>query len=1180
MHWFPRFTSKLRLRCWCAAAVTTWLVCGPAAAFAQLPQARLYSVFPCGGKAGTTFDLELTHAADLDEADRLVFNHPGITAVSKTRDAGGRKEPVGNTFSVTIGAKVPSGVYELYAGGLFGLSNPRTFVVGSQSEAREVEPNNDLDRANPLPLNSVVNGTINGETDVDVFRFAGKKGQRFVASCRAVDLDSRLSPVLELTDESGRRLGYARQEVRHDPLVDAVLPADATYFLKVHDFLYRGGPEYGYRLSAGSIPHIDFILPPAGVAGSTAKYTLLGRNLPGGEPTTVKVDGHRLEKCEVEITLPATAPLAPAHTTLRSLDAGMGVVSYVARTPFGESNPVLIALTRSAPILEREPNDTPQTAQEMSAPGEFVGQFQAPGDTDFVKFHAREGQVFYIDVFADRIGSQADPYLVVEQVERNAKGQESVTRMTAVDDDNSNIAPAVFDTRTDDPSYRFQAPADGAYRIMLRDRTFESRGDPRLVYRLSIRPEEPDFQLVVLPQYPKRGTVQAVSTWALGLRKGDSRDVQILVIRKDGFREPIEVRAEGLPKGVTCRGSALASNAKTGELIFTAAEDAPEASGLIRVYGTATLPDPKRASALSATEQRLATAKETAAKAADARSFGERAARKADELLTLNRELAETDRKNATFAKAVADAEAALASAAKSVEALKRRQVEADHQLVEVQRERDVAAPRKVTHEAIPGSIVWSAEATVPAVSRLGQSLALSVMKESASFHLSSEMARLEVNQGRQILLPLKLARRNGFDADVAMTLAGLAPGNLNIQNTPFPKGKSEDLLRLFVAKGTRAGTYAIYWNLQAPVSYRRNPFAVERAERDLSAAAKADTDAAAQAKSLTEARDRANKKQSECMAAIKPLRTRLTKLEQSLASAQRALAATAEKNAVNKLAAKTSEAETAAETAAQIADFARKAADETAANAKSASPQAQPELQARAAEARRLADELRKNADDALAKVGPPRPVVAAVDPKPAESLRHVKKLADEVESTRRKLAVAEAALKAANESKQQAESLAAAATEKSKQLAAARKAVDARVAEAKKVAAPQSLTDFAPSTPILLTIKNAPIDVSASVPKGGELKRGTRLDVKVKVRRSRGFKGPVTVGLPLPPGVTGLKAEAVSIPAAKSDAVLTIAAERSAAPGAVANLVIRGAADFEGKAEVDAPITLKVVP
>src|SRR5580704_13195299 len=584
--------STRRNRCfsvqpWCAAACALWLVHCASPAFAQLPQARLYSIFPGGGKAGTTFDLELTRSEDLDEADRLVFNHPGITAVPKTRDAAGRKESTPNTFSVTIAPNVPSGVYELYAGGLFGLSNPRTFIVGSQSEAREVEPNNDLDRANPLPLNATINGAIGADTDVDVYRFEGKKGRRFVAFCRAADLDSRLSPVLELTDDAGRRLAHARQELRRDPLVDAVLPADATYFLKVHDLTYRGGPEYVYRLSAGSIPHIDFIMPPAGVAGSTAKYTLFGRNLPGGEPSTVAVDGHRLEKCEVEITLPATAPLAPAHTTLRSLDAGMGVVSYVAKTPFGESNPVLIALTRSAPILEREPNDTPQTAREMSAPGEFVGQFQAPGDTDYVTFHAREGQVFYIDVFADRIGSQADPYLVVEQVERNAKGQESVTRLTAVDDDNSNIAPAVFDTRTDDPSYRFQAPADGTYRIMLRDRTFESRGDPRLVYRLSIRPEEPDFQLVVLPQYPKRGTVQAVSTWALGLRKGDSRDVQILVIRKDGFREPIEVRAEGLPKGVTCRGSALAANAKTGELIFTAAEDAPESAAFVHVFGTA-----------------------------------------------------------------------------------------------------------------------------------------------------------------------------------------------------------------------------------------------------------------------------------------------------------------------------------------------------------------------------------------------------------------------------------------------------------------------------------------------------------------------------------------------------------------------------------------------------------------
>jgi hypothetical protein len=196
----PRQNCRLRLGGVCAAVAAIWLVFSASAAFAQLPQARLYSFFPCGGKAGATFNLELTQSADLDEADRLVFNHPGITAVPKTREVGGRKETIPNTFSVTIGSSVPSGVYELYAGGLFGLSNPRTFVVGSQPETREVEPNNGPDRPNDLPLGSIVNGTIGSETDVDVFRFAGKKGQRFVAFCRAGDIDSRLSPVLELTD--------------------------------------------------------------------------------------------------------------------------------------------------------------------------------------------------------------------------------------------------------------------------------------------------------------------------------------------------------------------------------------------------------------------------------------------------------------------------------------------------------------------------------------------------------------------------------------------------------------------------------------------------------------------------------------------------------------------------------------------------------------------------------------------------------------------------------------------------------------------------------------------------------------------------------------------------------------------------------------------------------------------
>jgi hypothetical protein len=1053
-----------------SAIFTIGLLLGPSAAFAQLPQARLYSVFPCGGQAGTTFDLELTNSADLDEADHLVFNHQGITAVPRTHDVGGRQQPIPNTFSATIGPDVPSGVYELYAGGLFGLSNPRTFVVGSQPESREREPNNSADGANDIPLNGIVNGVINAETDVDVFRFSGKKGQRFVAFCRAADLDSRLSPALEITDADGRRLAFARQQVRRDPVVDVVLPADGIYFVNVHDFLYRGGPEYGYRLSAGSVPYIDYIMPPVGVAGSTAKYTVFGRNLPGSKPAATAIDGQALEKAEVEIKLPAIAPRAPSHTTLRALDAGLEVVSYVLKSPVGESNPMLIALAKTPPILEREPNDTPQTAQEIPAPGEFAGQFQAPGDTDFVKFRARQGQVFYIEVFADRLGSPADPYLVVEQVERNSKGAESVTRMTAVDDDNSNIAPAIFDTRTDDPSYRFQAPADGMYRIMLRDRSFESRGDPRLVYRLSIRPEEPDFQLVVLPQYPKRGSVQAVSTWALGLRKGDSREAQILVIRKDGFREPIDVWAEGLPAGVTCRGSALASNAKTSELIFTAAENAPESSALIHIFGKARLPGAKRGAAVNTAND---------------------------------------------------------------------------------------GASKELVHEAIPGTIVWSATATAPAVSRVGQSLGLSVMKETAPFQLSTDVARLEVNQSRQILLPLKLARRNGFDADVAMTLVGLAPGNLNLQNQPFAKGKSEELLRMFVARGTRPGTYAVYWSTQAAVAYRRNLFALERAQHEQSAVVKTAQEANAEAKVVSAARDQAIKKQSELAATIKRLRSSVARLEQRQIAARRD-----SKVSVDAKAPHGTSSTQIAEISAEVAEFAQKSADEAAAAARSTSAASKPEIRARATAAARLADDLRKEAGKAAKMPGVSDPLVW------------------ELHETRSKLAKAEGEQKAAIESSRQAAALATAASTKSKQFTAARIAADARLAEATKSAAPQNVTDFPPSTPLLLTVKAAPLDLSATAATRRPLKRGGRFDVKLKVRRARGFNGPVTVVLPMPSGVAGIKAAPVRIPAAKTEGLLTIVADKAASLGDVANLVVRGQADFEGNAEVDAPITLKIVP
>jgi hypothetical protein len=70
------------------------------------------------------------------------------------------------------------------------------------------------------------------------------------------------------------------------------------------------------------------------------------------------------------------------------------------------------------------------------------------------------------------------------------------------------------------------------------------------------------------------------------------------------------------------------------------------------------------------------------------------------------------------------------------------------------------------------------------------------------------------------------------------------------------------------------------------------------------------------------------------------------------------------------------------------------------------------------------------------------------------------------------------------------------------------------------------------------------------------------------------------VTLGLPLPPGVQGIDAKPVTVPAGKASGVLLITAKPNAPQGPLANMVVRALMDFEGKAEVDAPIGLKVVP
>src|SRR5262249_4399848 len=142
---------------------------------------RLLVVSPCGGKAGAKVEVTLSGQA-FDQPESLLFSQAGIKAelltaapVPVPQDKNNRnnrrrrRQPVPQgavKFKVTIPADTPLGIHDVRIVTKGGISNPRAFVVGDLTEIQEKEPNNDVEKAQKVELNTTIHGTISAPTDV------------------------------------------------------------------------------------------------------------------------------------------------------------------------------------------------------------------------------------------------------------------------------------------------------------------------------------------------------------------------------------------------------------------------------------------------------------------------------------------------------------------------------------------------------------------------------------------------------------------------------------------------------------------------------------------------------------------------------------------------------------------------------------------------------------------------------------------------------------------------------------------------------------------------------------------------------------------------------------------------------------------------------------------------------
>ncbi len=553
----------------------------------ELPAPRLLIVSPAGARAGTTVEVTLS-GQDIEDPEKLLFSQPGIVAEVLARPAAegaapksppNAGRPAESRFKVTVPADTPLGIHDIRVVNRWGVSNPRAFVVGDLPEVVEKEPNNDVAEAQRLALNSTVHGNIQATSDVDYYRFAGKAGQRVVASCLASSIDSRLHAWLQLFGPESRLLAAGREYKGTDAVLDATLPADGDYDVRVSAFTYtQGGPEHFYRLTVSTGPWIDAVLPPMVEPGKETRVTVYGRNLPGGrrEPSAV-LDGQVLEKATAVVRAPtdpeATHRLAfTGQVAARS--ASLDGFEFRLRNDTGWSNPYLLSFAHAPVVLENESHDTPNHAQEVAPPCEIAGRIEKRGDQDWYRFTARKGDVYSIEAFGDRLESPLDLYFTL--------GRAGDPRPPEEFDDNPEILhPTQFFTRTEDPArQRWVAPADGEYLLRVSSREAAVSAGPRHLYRVRIGPERPDFRLIVLP------TLNLAPRAAL-LGAGGLQSFTVLVCRQDGFEGEVTLSAEGLPPGVSCPPQVIGPRLRVAGLVLRAAEDAPPWTGTITVRGTA-----------------------------------------------------------------------------------------------------------------------------------------------------------------------------------------------------------------------------------------------------------------------------------------------------------------------------------------------------------------------------------------------------------------------------------------------------------------------------------------------------------------------------------------------------------------------------------------------------------------
>lgn len=542
------------------------------------------SVSPSFGPRGQPLRLHFS-GQHLDTVSQLHASAPGV---SHRLLAEGRSDTA-LIAEVTFPLSTPPGVYELRLQGVGGQSQPLSFTVDAFPRVSEQEPNNSPGTGQKISLPATVAGVLDRAGDVDYYRFEVAAGQELGVQVQ-IEPTGKWQPFLRLTDATGRLLATSRQSYLGYTFSQA-----GTYALGIQDEEFQGNPQLRYRLHLGNLPVVTAVFPLGLQRGTEATLQIVGVHLGSQRQVALRAAPQALpgSRLSLSLTTPLGPPLGlpqvvvgefpevlaqekqpgflpvpgtangrivrPGQTDLWRFSArkGQPLVLEVAAQRLGtpldsflevldaQGQPVPRAVLRAvaktyttlrdhdsaSPGLRLEAwndfsiNDYIYTGNELIR----IWELPANPDADCIFFSHRGQRLGYLGTTPRQVSMGTPVYKVAIYPPGTVfppNGFPVVTLYYRNDDGGPGYGR--------DSYLYFEPPADGEYLVRLGDA--RGQGGQEYVYRLTVRPPRPDFQVHFEPAAP--------AVW-----EGGAVPIRVTADRWDGFEGPITLRLENVPPG-------------------------------------------------------------------------------------------------------------------------------------------------------------------------------------------------------------------------------------------------------------------------------------------------------------------------------------------------------------------------------------------------------------------------------------------------------------------------------------------------------------------------------------------------------------------------------------------------------------------------------------------------------